>query len=108
MLNRAVLIVRPKQPYLDWASSLDDSGIVPEVSGEQTVYLIPEYDSDDEATEILELVFAEVLENELHGWHTDEPTWPQGRDFEMFLAWFSIELHSMVEDLCADDLVDQE
>ncbi len=25
MLNRSVLIVRPNQPYLDWAASLDDS-----------------------------------------------------------------------------------
>jgi hypothetical protein len=93
---------------LDWASSLDDSGIVPDVSGEQTVYLIPEYETDDEAKEILKAIYAEVFENELYGWHTDEAAWPQGRDFEMFLAWFSIELHSVVEDLCADDLVDLE
>ena len=38
MLNRAVVIARPKQPYLDWATSLDDSGPVPDVKGEQTVY----------------------------------------------------------------------
>ncbi len=30
MLNRGVVIVRPKQPYLDWAAELDDSGIVPD------------------------------------------------------------------------------
>ena len=33
MLNRAALIVRPKQPFLDWAASLDDSGLVPDVAG---------------------------------------------------------------------------
>jgi len=38
MLNRAVVIVRPKQPYLDWALSLDDSGLVPDPGNEQTVY----------------------------------------------------------------------
>jgi hypothetical protein len=37
MLNRAVLIARPKQPFLDWAVRLDDSGVVPDVDGEQTV-----------------------------------------------------------------------
>ena len=37
MLNRGVVIVRPKQPYLDWAAGLDDSGIVPDPNGEQTV-----------------------------------------------------------------------
>ncbi len=54
MLNRGVLIVRPKQPYLDWAATLDDSGVVPDPEGEKTVYLIPEFESDDEAWDILE------------------------------------------------------
>ena len=37
MLNRGALIVRPAQPYLDWAASLDDSGILPDPDGEVTV-----------------------------------------------------------------------
>src|SRR5712691_8078877 len=48
MLNRGVVIVRPKQPYLDWAAGLDDSGIVPDPNDEQTVYLIPSYGDDEE------------------------------------------------------------
>lgn len=48
MLNRGALIVRPKQPFLDWAAGLDDSGIVPDVEGERTVYLIPQF--EDEAS----------------------------------------------------------
>ena len=46
MLNRGVVIVRPKQPYLDWAAGLDDSGIVPDPNDEQTVYLIPSYEDE--------------------------------------------------------------
>lgn len=34
MINRGVLIVRPKQPFLDWAAGLDDSGVLPDVEGE--------------------------------------------------------------------------
>ncbi len=108
MLNRAVLIVRPKQPYLDWAASLDDSGTLPDITGEQTVYLIPEYADDEEAQEVLEEVYAAVFETELGGWHRDEAAWPPKRDFQTFLAWFSVEMHSVVEDLCADALVDDE
>jgi hypothetical protein len=52
MLNRAVLIVRPKQPYLDWAAGLDDSGLLPDVQGEQTAYLIPSFEDDDEAAKV--------------------------------------------------------
>jgi hypothetical protein len=108
MLNRGVLIVRPRQPYLDWAAQLDDSGLVPDPEDEQTVYLIPEFESDDEAREILEDVYDEVFERELEGWHTDESAWPQNRTFAMFKEWFDIEFHSVVEDLCAYEIEDDE
>ena len=68
MLNRAVLIVRPRQPFLDWAAQLDDSGLVPIVESEQTVYLIPQSENDNDAEKVLERVFAEVFECELFGW----------------------------------------
>jgi hypothetical protein len=108
MLNRGVVIVRPKQPYLDWAAGLDDSGLVPDPSDEQTVYLIPSYGDDEEAWEILGSVYRAIFENELYGWHTDEAAWPQGRDLAMFKAWFGIELHSTVEDLCDYEIVDED
>ncbi len=108
MLNRGVVIVRPKQPYLDWAAGLDDSGMVPDPTGEQTVYLVPSYEDDDSAWEILENVHAVIFENELHGWHTDEMVWPRHRDFAMFRAWFDVELHSVVEDLCDFEIVDED
>ncbi len=109
MLNRAALIVTPAQPYIDWAVSLDDSGITPsDDSDERTVYLIPECDGEDEIDEILELVFAEIFERELEAWHTHEPDWPQNRTLAMFKRWFKIEIHSMIEDLCADPLTDDE
>lgn len=108
MLNRAVLIVRPRQPYLDWAAGLDDSGELPDPEGEQTVYMIPSYEDDEEAWEILEEVYEEVFENELYGWHTDPAAWPQERDFEMFQEWFEIEMHSVVEDLCDYEIVEEE
>ena len=54
MLNRAALIVRPAQPFLDWAKSLDDSGVAPDVAGEQTVYLIPAFEDESEYKQALE------------------------------------------------------
>ena len=108
MLNRAVLIVRPKQPFLDWAAQLDDSGLVPEATDEQTVYLIPEFEDDTEAQRALKRVFADVFERELFGWHTDETAWPNNRTFALFHQWFHIELHSVVEDLCRYEIIDDE
>ena len=108
MLNRGALIVRPKQPYLDWAATLDDAGLVPDVTGEQTVYLIPGFEDDDEAERILKEVYAKIFERELDGWHTDEAAWPQNRTLAMFKKWFHVELHSIVEDLCGYELADDE
>jgi len=53
MINRAVLIVRPAEPYIKWASKIDDSGAVPSPQDEQTVYLIPSYEEAEEADRIL-------------------------------------------------------
>lgn len=108
MLNRGAVIVRPRQPYLDWAANLDDSGLVPRRDGEKTVYLLPSYECDDEAWEILAEVWETIFESELWAWHTDEAGWPQDRTFAMFKEWFDVELHSVIEDLCADELFDTE
>jgi hypothetical protein len=108
MLNRSVLIVRPRQPMVDWVAGLDESGLASNVEGGQTAYLVPEFDDDDEAQQVLEDVFAEVFERELFGWRTDEATWPANRDLALFMQWFEIELHSVVEDLCDFELTDDE
>ena len=108
MINRGVLIVRPKQPFLDWAAELDDSGVLPDVDGEQTVYLIPSFEMPDEAQSILKKVYLEVFENELWDWHTDEAAWPKKRDLKTFREWFAIELHSVIEDLCDYEIIKED
>ncbi|MEP0548922.1 MAG: hypothetical protein ABJF88_18450 [Rhodothermales bacterium] len=108
MLNRGALIVRPAQPYLDWAASLDDSGILPDPHDEVTIYLVPEYEDDLEADKVLKRVYAEVFERELFGWCTDESLWPKRRTLALFKAWFTVEMHSIVEDLSNAPLVDDD
>ena len=46
-----------------------------------------------------------MFDAELNDWYTDPALWPQSRDFEMFVAWFDVEFHSGVFDLC-DDLIE--
>tara|TARA_R110001599_G_scaffold353231_1_gene590930 strand:- start:839 stop:1171 length:333 start_codon:yes stop_codon:yes gene_type:complete len=108
MLNRCALILRPARPFIEWARNLDDSGIVPSAEGEQTVYLLPEYDDDADALELLSKMFDVLFEMQLDGWHTDESAWPRNRTFAMFREWFSIEFHSVVEDMCDYPIVDDE
>ena len=108
MINRGVVIVRPKKPYIDWALSLDDSGVAPEYEGEKTVYLVPEYGDDLEAMEVLSQGYEVIFEQELSGWHMGESAWPKKRTFSMFREWFDIEMHSLILDLTDEPLIDDE
>ena len=71
------------------------------------MYLIPSFESDDEAWEILATVYSEIFEQELWSWHTDPSAWPPDRSFSIFQEWFAIEFHSVVEDL-GDDAITEE
>ncbi len=108
MINRGAIIIRPKQPYIDWADRLDDSDILPSTDGERTIYLVPEYEDDLEAMDVLTRCYDILFEAELFGWCTDETTWPKNRTLAMFRDWFLVEFHSVVEDLCSYEVVDDE
>lgn len=108
MINRTALIIRPKEPYLQWTRSLSGDGIEPDPSGEQTVYLLPEFEDDAGFERILKKVWQELFERELEGWYLDESRWPQNRTFAMFKKWFSIEYHTVIEDLCDFPIEDDE
>jgi hypothetical protein len=103
MINRGAIIVRFKEPYIDWAIGLDDTGLTPDKEGESTVYLIPEFEDDVEALEVLSNIFEQIFEHELRSWHRDEAAWPQNRTWAMFREWFDVEFHSCVEDVCGDE-----
>ena len=108
MLNRTALIVRPRQPFVDWVRGVEDDDVVPDAEGEQTVYLVPEVDTETDLDSVLRAVYAEIFERELDGWYTDESLWPADRTLSMFKQWFQIEHHTIIEDLCAEPLVDDE
>lgn len=107
MLNRCAVIVRPKKPYLDWAKKFQGDG-TPFVDEDRIVYLLPEYADESEAWHTLERAYDMIFEAELDGWHTLQADWPKNRSFALFKKWFHIEISSMVQDLCADPMLDDE
>jgi hypothetical protein len=101
-VKRTAVIVNPKQPYIDWANSLEDGGVKlgEDYTPEHTIYLVEDmtgYLIDKE--EIIKPHFAFIFEEELNGWHRLESNWPAKRDLATFLDWFEVEIHSMVLDL---------
>ena len=108
MINRGTVLVRPKQPFLDWAMSVDEEGAIPAPDDERTVYLIPTYHDDIEAMDILSRGFEGIFEEELEAWHPEESAWPSPLSWRMFQEWFEVELNSMVVDLCGFPLEDDD
>ena len=107
VINRSVAVIRPKQPYVDWANSVSNDGrtySLEELSEDCSVILLPEYDSDQHADAILRDLYPRIFEVELYSWSVDSQDWPKKRNFSKFLDWFDVELHSMVFDPSEDDI----
>lgn len=111
MLNRSLLLVRAKTPFLEWLRSLPDpvaeSTTLEAIHDESTVYLVPAYEDDEEREDILRQAYDVVFEDQLASWWTDEGDWPSNRGLEIFQAWFETEWHSIVEDLVDGRLYDE-
>jgi len=107
-VNRAAVVVRPKEPFLRWAASLDDSAPdqAEALRSQASVYLVPE--DDDGEMPPIDAYAQEIFELELESWCTDENRWPATLDLTTFLAWFDITMESLVVDLGADEIVSEE
>jgi hypothetical protein len=101
MINRSVLIVKAKEPFVKWLNSLPDPAEVSleEVNEDTLAYLLPEYVSDDEQHEIIADFFESIFQTQLASWWTEEKDWPVKRDLALFTKWFEVQFHSMAVDL---------
>lgn len=106
-VNRSALVVRPKQPFVDWINSVDTTSPVTleQACDEPSVYLLPVCDTEKDLAKVLRVVYEEIFEDELWNWYTDPKCWPKDRSFAVFRRWFNWQWHSMVVDLCGDPLI---
>ena len=106
-INRSLLILKPRQPFLDWAQTLNDRDkdlTLAELAEDSTAYLVPELWEDSDQNALLESSYDILFEEQLEGWWTDEAAWPRERNLKMFLDWFEVEFHSLVFDLCGEPI----
>ena len=110
-LNRTAILVKPRQPFLDWLRWADPTSgelSLEDIRKDPTIYLLPECDSDAEARGYLEVACGPIFEEELDGWHRVPEAWPIQRDMEAFERWFEWSVHSIVIDLSGDPLLHEE
>lgn len=101
VVNRSALVVRPKEPYIEWAAGLDDEAPreVESMRDHCSVYLVAPDPRGEQESAPIELYFEWIFEVELGGWHTDPDDWPEPRDLRTFHEWFDVKAQSIVFDL---------
>ena len=109
-LYRAAITITRKQPYIDWANSLDDDG--PELTAEladdrRTIYLVPESAVRPDLKSLLDEFWEQIFEEELAAWMLHDEDWPKPLTREMFDAWFDSELTDSVFDLTPEEPLTQ-
>ena len=101
-INRAALIVRPKQAYVDWANSIDDDeprADLRQLREEPSIYLAKEIDDLDDVAGLVADYWERVFQEQLNSWMRDPESWLKKRTYEMFLDWFDCEVSTIVWDL---------
>lgn len=106
-VNRSLITIYMKQPYVDWINILREKeevekNIVYDLEGineDPTAYLIAEIFDPSDLELYLERYWILLFEMQLSGWMLDKKLWPKSRTRKMFNAWFEIKYSSLVIDL---------
>jgi len=105
-LNRDVMVVRPAQPFVDWALALDEDGELDAagIMGSSNAFLVPEHDHDEETWAWVEGHCETMFEYMLLDWSTDAAEWPEDRGWTEFQRWFTCEHIAVAWDLVDEPL----
>ncbi len=109
-INRNSLLVRKKQPFVDWVNYMDALHSSPDsimdftlesVNHECKVYLIDPIELMEVTRDYIEMLKPRIFEAELCGYFNKLTieNWPEDRSAKVFDEWFEIEFHSMVIDM---------
>jgi hypothetical protein len=126
-VNRAVLVLRARLPYFDWANRCAEGAEAPAERPESSApgrppgrvtlddarsagsaFLIPMIDRDDEARHFVAQHARALFEHELSMWTDDRSLWPPERDADAFREWFDVEVHDILVDVGEGPLLAEE
>lgn len=104
VVNRCGVGIYPSQKLLEWARglALDVDAVG---AWEPCLYLIPDYETEEEAEEILQEVYESIFEAELDFWNQDIGTWPAERTYMVFRKWFDVHFYPLIQDLVGEELI---
>ncbi len=108
-INRTVITVKGKDPFVKWANSFDDGGPTMDINDlHTTAFLIPDTYDEYNYENFLKKNFKTIFESELDSWMTDPSVWPRKRTYKEFKEWFDIQISDIVFDLAKGDVITEE
>ena len=110
-INRYALITRLTRDMVDWINSVNPEDPIDfdSIDGHDDldVFLIPEFDSIEEAYEWLQENCEPYLRFTLASWCTDEKAWPQPLNWALFERFLEYSLQSVVVDSVDEEYDDE-
>lgn len=109
-INRSVVILRPKQPVLDWIRAVDPNHPtetdLTELQKDCDAFLIPDESIMDheDAVRFIEKRWRQLFDHMLEEWILDESLWPNPRTLKLFRQWFEPIFCPMAWDLVGTPL----
>jgi len=103
MLNRDVLVVRFKQPFVDLLNAADphlgkNPITLAEANKDLSAFLI-DASASLKLRDWLKENYLRLFEEVLKEWFHDRSLWPQDRSLKLFRRWCDVETHGIVIDL---------
>jgi hypothetical protein len=113
MINRTAVVIKPRQPFLDWINNTPRLNLSLRVTMEELLedcdtILLPDTNSLEDAQDLLEPLKPDLFAVQLNEWLRDPSAWPQDRSTAVFDQWFALEVHSMVLDLVEEPILHEE
>ncbi len=105
MINRTIVVLKPKQGFLDWMASLPDMepALIPSLNDARNdecfTFLVPEYDTVEQAQEYVLKQSKFIIKFVCDSWDRREDLWPKNKNRTLLKQWFDLEIHSEIFDL---------
>ncbi len=111
-INRAVVLVKPRQPFVDWVNAVafgedDTPESLEELRKDANAYLFDEMNDIEDLEEDLKENWLAIFTNEVSDWDEDESKWPE-LTYKNFRIWFDFNVGTEVIDLAEEELFYEE
>ncbi|WP_257254453.1 MULTISPECIES: hypothetical protein [unclassified Endozoicomonas] len=103
-INRCVVTLKPRQPFIDWAKGLGTE-LPQDWSLEGGSYLLDEQETEEGLEASLANHARDMMENELSAWEEDRGRWPELRDLRALKSLFDVHVSVAGFDLGTDSLM---